>query len=393
MKLLRTLSTARLVGLVVVIVALGAGSATLAVSAIGSGGATPPAKPLANAIHDALAASPPEGISADITFTNRLFPSGALTGVTGSALMSGATGRLWATNDGHGRLELQSSAGDVQIVWSSTGVSVYDASSNTVYKLALPAPGTSSGGSTSSSAPPALSEITTFLTKLSEHATVSGAQPDNVGGQEAYTVSVSPKHDGGLLGSAQLSFDAARGVPLRIAIYAQGSSSPALALEVTNISYGAVPSSDVNVAPPADAKVVDLSPNAGGADKSGAGSTATQVTGVAAVQQALDFPLSAPDTLVGLPRQDVRLVGSDSAVAVYGQGLGAIVVSERKADAATKSGGLLSSLPTVSLDGTTAHELATQLGTVVEWQRNGVAYVLAGSLPPAAAEAAARELK
>ena len=43
------------------------------------------------------------------------------------------------TNDGHGRIELQSDAGDVQIVWSPTQVSVYDASSNTVYKLTLPA--------------------------------------------------------------------------------------------------------------------------------------------------------------------------------------------------------------------------------------------------------------
>ena len=394
MKLLRTLSTPRLIGLFAVIVALGVGSAALAVAATGSGGATPPAKPLDQAIHDALTGPAPDGITADIAFTNTLFPSGSLTGVAGSALMSGATGRLWVTNDGHGRLELQSSAGDVQIVWTSTDVSVYDASSNTVYKAALPASSASSGGTTASTTPPALSEITTFLAKLSEQATVSDAKPDNVAGQEAYTVSVSPKHDGGLLGSAQLSWDALRGVPLRVAIYAQGNSSPALALEATNISYGPVSSSDVNVAPPVDAKVVDLSPNAdkSGSDGSGADST-NQVTGVAAVQQAVDFPLSAPDTLVGLPRQDVTLVGSDSALAVYGQGIGAIVVAERKADAATNSGGVLSSLPTVSLNGTSAHELATQLGTVVTWQRNGVAYVLAGSLPPAAAEAAARELK
>jgi hypothetical protein len=204
-------------------------------------------------------------------------------------------------------------------------------------------------------------------------------------------VSISPKHDGGLLGSAQLAWDAARGVPLRIAIYAQGSSSPALALEVTNISYGAVAASDVNVAPPAGAKIVDLSANSAGG--SGKSAHDKQITGLAAVQQAVSFPLAAPDTLVGLPRQDVTTLASDSALVVYGQGLGAIVVSERKADASATSGGSLSGLPTVSLNGTTAHELATQLGTVIEWQHNGVAYVLAGSLPPAAAEAAARELK
>ena len=55
--------------------------------------------------------------------------------------------------------------------------------------------------------------------------------------------------------------------------------------------------------------------------------------------------------------------------------------------------GVLSSLPTLSLDGITAHELATQLGTVLQWRSGGTIYVLAGSLPPAAAEAAARQLK
>jgi hypothetical protein len=47
----------------------------------------------------------------------------------------------------------------------------------------------------------------------------------------------------------------------------------------------------------------------------------------------------------------------------------------------------------VSLDGVTAHELATQLGTVLVWRSNGTSFVLAGSLPPAAAEAAARHLQ
>ena len=55
--------------------------------------------------------------------------------------------------------------------------------------------------------------------------------------------------------------------------------------------------------------------------------------------------------------------------------------------------GMLDALPSVSLDGVTAHELATQLGTVLGWDRGGVTYVLAGSIPTAAAESAARSLK
>jgi hypothetical protein len=181
-------------------------------------------------------------------------------------------------------------------------------------------------------------------------------------------------------------------VPLRIAIYAQGSSAPAFALEATDISYGAVAASDVNVAPPADAKVVDLSSAASDAH-AGSTDTSTEVTGLAAVQAAVDFPVAAPDTLVGVPRQTVRLVGKDAALVVYGQGLGAMLVVERKADTGSAGSGTLSALPTVSLGGVTAHELATQLGTALEWKQGGRSFVLAGSLPPAAAQAAAGELK
>ena len=102
----------------------------------------PAAKPLDQAIEDALSGQHPDGVTARVEFTNKLFPSGALLGQTGSALMSGASGRLWLTDDGHGRIELQSDSGDVQIVWTSDTISVYDASSNTVYRATLP---TSSG--------------------------------------------------------------------------------------------------------------------------------------------------------------------------------------------------------------------------------------------------------
>jgi hypothetical protein len=240
---------------------------------------------------------------------------------------------------------------------------------------------------------PTLDQITQFLTDAGAHWAISDATPSNVAGQEAYTVSVSPKHDGGLLGSAELAWDAMTGTPLKIAVYAQGSSSPVLALGVTDISYGSVSDSDIQVSPPAGTKIVDLSSQS----QSGSATDTPPVTGLAAVQAAAPFTVVAPDTLVGLPRQDVRLVGpsdSRSVLVVYGQGLGAILVVERQPDAnATKSGTGLDSLPTVSLDGVTAHELSTQLGTILSWDSGGVSYVLAGSVPASAAESAARALK
>src|SRR5204863_9627538 len=142
---------------------------------------------------------------------------------------------------------------------------------------------------------------------------------------------------------------------------------------------GSVPASDVTITPPDGVKTVDLSAPTGDKPDTSAANP--------------DFTVVAPDTLVGLPRQDVRAIGHGGELVVYGQGLGAIVVAERKADASAGNNGMLSALPAVSLDGLTGHELATQLGTAIQWTRDGVSFVLVGSLPPAAAESAARALK
>ena len=48
--------------------------------------------------------------------------------------------------------------------------------------------------------------------------------------------------------------------------------------------------------------------------------------------------------------------------------------------------------PQVSIDGTRGSELATALGTVVAFRRNGIDYTVLGSVSAATAEAAARGL-
>ncbi len=51
------------------------------------------------------------------------------------------------------------------------------------------------------------------------------------------------------------------------------------------------------------------------------------------------------------------------------------------------------SLPTVSINGHSGQELATALGTVVRVSSGPVGYTVLGSVPPTAAEAAARQLR
>lgn len=392
MRILRQLSTPRLLGLLAAVIAVAVGVSVGAMAALGSSSPTPPAKPLDQALLDAASAAGPTGVTARVQFTNNLFPSGSLSDVTGnhgSALQSSATGRMWWRSDGRGRIELQSDAGDTQILWNHDGVTVYDSSSNTVYTLPIKIPSQSADRAKS---PPSLADIDKFLRRLAEHWTLSDAIPSDVAGQPAYTVRVSPAHSAGLLGALQLAWDANQGVPLEIGVYAQGQSSPVLGLAVTDISYGDVADGDLAVTPPSNAKTVDLGSSVDRNGSKSDGGDQQSVSGLAAVQAQLPFTVSAPAELVGLPRQTVRLIGGSEkgALVLYGQGLGAVAVIEREA----KSGGndRLSQLPQVSIGSATGHELATQLGTLIAFDKGGVSYLVAGSMPASAAETAARQL-
>jgi outer membrane lipoprotein-sorting protein len=393
MRRLITLPARRLWALAaaVCVLALGAG---IAQAALRSGGDKPPAKPLDRAIRAAVTAPAVSGISARIDFVNHLLPSGSVGGPSGgSPLLKGASGRLWLTGDGRMRLELQSDSGDAQVVSDGKQASLYDATSNTVYRAALPQDkGTKQhqGGS------PTLTQIDKALANLGKAWTLSGAQPGTTAGQPSYTLRIAPKDDGGLLGAAELAWDAAHGTPLRAAIYAQGQSAPVIELKATSIHYGTIAASDVTLKPPANAKVVQVNPPAKSARAHGHGA---DVTGAKAVAGKLSFPLSAPAKLAGLPRRDVRLVSIEKdkgALATYGRGLGAIVVFERPAQAqsgAKQGRSATDQLPSVNVNGATGKELATALGTVVTFDRAGVSYTVAGSVPPVAAENAARGLK
>jgi outer membrane lipoprotein-sorting protein len=399
MKFLRTVSTRRLLAMIAGLVLAAAAGTAIAVAA-GGPGPLPPAKPLAQAIHQGLAAPSVSGITAQISFTNHLIDS---TNIQGSdPILTGASGRLWLSSDHRLRLELQSNNGDAQVVVSGGAFWIYDPSSNTVYTGQVPKALTSTKNR--AEAIPTIAQIQRDLQQVMTHVNVGGAIPSDVAGHAAYTVRVSPKHDGGLLGAAEFAWDAARGVPLRFAVYARGDNIPVLELKASDISYGRVSRSVFRISPPRGAKVVRTASPATTREPRHAGRERrhAKVAGVAAVARHVQFKLLAPKTLVGLPRRSVSLLdwgGTPAALVSYGQNLGGIAVIEQPA----KSGGSLGqsaagdrhrglNLPTVSINGATGQELDTALGTMVRFTRGGVTYTVLGSVPAAAADAAARAL-
>jgi outer membrane lipoprotein-sorting protein len=387
MRRLRTASTRRLLTIVAVLIAAVAG-AGIAQAALTTD-PKPAPKPLDQAVYDAFAAPAVDGITARVHFTNNLLPSGSLPRDTASPVLTGADGRVWLTGDGKIRLELQSTNGDAQIVADGERFMLYDATSKTAYVGRLPQ---QDSAKPQGREHPSMDSVQKGLAQLGEAWTLSGAKPTSTAGQPSYTVRIAPKDDGGLIGAAEVAWDAVRGVPLRAAVYAQDSTDPVLELEATEISYGAIPAGTIDATPPAGAKVVEIDPPSG-TDPSG---KPTHVEGVGPVSKQLDFPLAAPDTLAGLPRRAVRLVkygNEKGAVVTYGRGLGQIVVFQQQATAGESGLPAGTQLPTVNIDGATGTELATALGTLVTFDHAGVRYYVAGSVPPLAAENAARGLQ
>jgi len=394
---LRRISTRRLLLICALALAVVGGGTAVALAATSGSGETPPPKPLANAVEDALNAPEVPGISARIEFTNNLIDASSIQGA--DPILSGATGRLWASpaDGGKLRLELQAEegagGGDSQLLVEGRRFQLYDGGSETVYEGTLPEEehGTEGG----EWKVPGLGEIETEIGKAEKHADISGATPSNTAGQPSYTVRIAPKHDGGLLGGVELAWDASNGVPLRGAIYSSDSSSPVVQLEATDVSFEAIPQSVFDVAPPAGAKVVNIDPEG---ELGGEHGKPQEIVGEQAVAEAVDFDLDAPDSLAGLPRNEVRAIavdGKSAALVGYGEGLGGILVIEAKsepADQAQAAGGGEFELPKVQINGVEGEELDTALGTVLHFSRDGVDYIVLGSVPPAAAGAAARAL-
>jgi hypothetical protein len=394
---LRRISTRRLLAICALALVLVIGGTTVALATSG-GGPKPPEKPLANAVHDALEAPTVPGISAEIHFTNNLIDASSLEGK--DPILGGATGRLWATpaEGGKLRLELQAeeSGNDSQVLIEGRHFQIYDGTSETVYEGTLPEEGQGEAGEGEGQVP-SVAEIQQGIDKAGKHVELSGAMPSDVAGQATYTLQAAPSHDGGLLGRVELAWDAANGVPLRAAVYSSESSSPVLELAATSVSFEAVPASDFEISPPAEAKVVNLSP----AELKGPHGQATQAIGASAVEAAVDFPLAAPSSLAGLPRSEVRAIevdGHTAALVTYGKGLGGIAVIESKSSAQEGEGGGPMggagglSLPKVAIGSVTGEELDTALGSALWFSRAGVDYAVLGSVPPAAVEAAARGL-
>jgi hypothetical protein len=352
-NLFRRLSTLRLLALCASVVVLGLVIAAVA-AAVGDDAEPPPPKPLAVAIHDAASARPVEGVTARIELTNNLVEANGFHGI--SPLVAGGEGRLWWSREGSLRIELQGGDGDAQLVLDGRDFWAYDGASNTAWRGTLPPP---EEGERHEHRVPTVAQIERKLADAAERAAIAGPDPGVDGGQPSYFARVTPASGGGLLGGVGLAWDAVRGTPLRAAVYAKGRGEPVLELKATEVEYGLVDGAAFGVEPPPGAEVR----RAGGQEGSG---------------QRADSH-ARPKRLSGRGAEAIWLVKGPAK-------------EPSDSDSGSDSEPQLE-LPTTDVNGSPARVLETPLGTAVEWSRDGVTYVVAGFVPRASVEAAARAVE
>jgi hypothetical protein len=384
MGIIKRSSASRLVGwFALLAVLLGAISVT-AYAVTRAGAPKPPKRSLASAVHAALSDRPVAGVSADFTIDQNLL--GAKSATISASPLQGATGSIWV-GGGQVRLQIRSQAGTTELAYDGHLLTLYDRKHHVAYELPVPHTATTHRAPTV----PTIAAINRALAKVGREAILSGAIPTNIAGRKAYDVRVSPRRNGGLFGAFELAWDAAHRVPLRFAVYPRGSSTPAIAVTVTHIRYGPVASTRLGLAPATGTRIVHVHLPSRSELHSDA-KHAAPATGAAAVARAVGFRLAAPATLAGLPRGEVRsanLGKSPAALVTYGHGLGTVFVLEQRAASGHSP---LQSLPSASVNGIRGRELATTLGSLVQFTRDGVTYTVLGSQPAATIMTAAQSL-
>ena len=168
-----------------------------------------------------------------------------------------------------------------------------------------------------------------------------------------------------------------------------------LELEATDVGYGAIPASKVDVTPPPGAKVTEINPPTGVDAQGKPTHVRASTTCRSSSTSRSPPPPSSPACRAVRQPGEVRRRQGRGVHLRPGLRRDHGVPAPGRPGAKPLFGGRPSgiTLPQVNIDGDTGQEIATALGTLVTFDSGGVSYIVAGSVPPVAAENAARGLR
>jgi outer membrane lipoprotein-sorting protein len=215
-----------------------------------------PADRLVASVAAALAAAPP--LQGELTAHVDLgLPSLELPGV-GADRFASFFGdhrlRVWSSPDGHKLADLLPAA-ERSLVAGRDGAWAWDSSTFTAWRLA--------DGPTARAADPSglldladpLALARRSLAAIQPSTAVSVAAGARVAGRPAYVLRLVPRTGATLVGRVEVAVDAARRVPLRVAVYARGAAKPSVQAAFTRVRFGPVDPATFTFRPPPGATV------------------------------------------------------------------------------------------------------------------------------------------
>jgi outer membrane lipoprotein-sorting protein len=193
-----------------------------------------------------------------------------------ASLLTGShTVNVYYQDAKHFRMAVPSPAAETDIIRNGGTMWLWDSRSDSVTKFNLPAP-TGKTGEKQAKLPdtPVLTPqqaANEVLNAVGKTTLVSLQSNVLIAGQASYQLVLAPKDHRSLVGQVTIAIDAQYGVPLRVQVFAKGTSSPAFQVGYTALQFTAPAAANFDFTPPpgATVKVENLGtehqrPSAGG---------------------------------------------------------------------------------------------------------------------------------
>jgi hypothetical protein len=214
----------------------------------------------------------PGPLTATVQETSNLglpaFPVPAASASPSLALPESPTLSLWYLNPQHFRVAVPVRAGETDLRLDGRTMWLWNSKTQTAVKLDLPSTknpagnglppgqsGMSAPGGPGAQIPDPASMARQVLAAVGPSTSVTVASSVYVAGRAAYQLSVQPRSSESLVGQILIAIDAQKYVPLRVQVFARGSSAPVYSIGFTSLTFSAPAASNFSFTPPAGAKV------------------------------------------------------------------------------------------------------------------------------------------
>ncbi len=180
--------------------------------------------------------------------------SGALELLTGSHDL-----RVFVSGPERSRVQVLDTFAERNIIRDGDDVWTYDSKSNEATHVSL-ADHEDSGSDDAGTPPTPVDVANRLLASVDRTSDVAVDENVRIAGRSAYRVTITPRTDATLVGSASISVDAETGLPLSVEIDARGQNDPAFEVTFTSIDFSAPDAGLFAFSPPAGATVDEIDP-------------------------------------------------------------------------------------------------------------------------------------